>query len=388
MNPSENDTSIKNTLKNDIPDPHADNIYENFPLEAIYFYITGSCNLKCRHCWIDPRYVKKTEDSDFLPFQTIRSIIEQAIPLGLSSVKLTGGEPLLNPDISKILEYLQQTSIRVAIETNGTLLTQEIANKIAECNGPFVSVSLDGCTAETHEWVRGVPGCFNSTLEGLQNLQDAGVKPQLIFTLMRRNMDEVFHFIDFAKKLEVGSVKVNILEPTSRGKKMHDLGERLGIGEYIAIGEKIELINASDNSFPIYYSHPIAFRPLSQMFSSGGCGCSICGIHGIIGVLCDGSYALCGVGSTEPELSFGKSDNINLKEIWSSHPILNEIRKGLPNLLEGVCAVCGMKKLCLGSCIAQNYVKNRSLWAPNWYCDAAFNEDLFPSSRLFPGNRR
>ena len=52
MNPSENDTSIKNTLKNDIPDPHADNIYENFPLEAIYFYTTGSCNLKCRHCWI------------------------------------------------------------------------------------------------------------------------------------------------------------------------------------------------------------------------------------------------------------------------------------------------------------------------------------------------
>ena len=121
------------------------------------------------------------------------------------------------------------------------------------------------------------------------------------------------------------------------------------------------------------------------MFSPAtGDGCRSCGILGILGVLADGSYALCGIGVTVPEMVFGQAGRDRLKEIWLNSPILNQIRAGLPKRLQGVCAECVMRQVCMGSCVAQNYYRKRDLWAPFWYCEAAHRRGLFPKSRLRP----
>ncbi|HNX51405.1 MAG TPA: radical SAM protein, partial [Thermoanaerobaculaceae bacterium] len=71
------------------------------PLHTIYFYVTGSCNLRCRHCWIDP--VTESQRSTLhLPWRELKPIFEEARALGLSSVKLTGGEPFLHPAMPQI----------------------------------------------------------------------------------------------------------------------------------------------------------------------------------------------------------------------------------------------------------------------------------------------
>ncbi len=77
------------------------NIQENhpqmdFPLEQIYFYLTEGCNLACRHCWLSPKLQKDNITHPSLSMELFESIVEQAKPLGLESVKLTGGEPLLH----------------------------------------------------------------------------------------------------------------------------------------------------------------------------------------------------------------------------------------------------------------------------------------------------
>jgi len=141
-----------------------------YPLNQIYFYLTEGCNLACRHCWIAPKYQAGEHTYPSLPLDLFRSIIEQAKPLGLSGVKLTGGEPLLHPHIHEILEMIHSEELRLTVETNGVLCTPELAEKMAECKGHFISVSIDGADAETHEWVRGVPGCFQAALEGVKNL--------------------------------------------------------------------------------------------------------------------------------------------------------------------------------------------------------------------------
>ncbi|MBN1103494.1 MAG: radical SAM protein, partial [Deltaproteobacteria bacterium] len=148
--------------------------------------MTEGCNLRCRHCWIAPPYRGETLISPALDLPLFRSIVEQAKPLGLSSVKLTGGEPLLHPRISGILHYLSGEDVGLNVETNGVLCTPERAGEIARCKDPFVSVSIDGANAETHEWVRGVEGCFRAALEGIRNLVAAGLHPQVIMTIMRR----------------------------------------------------------------------------------------------------------------------------------------------------------------------------------------------------------
>ena len=160
-------------------------------LNQIYFYLTQGCNLRCRHCWIAPKF--QTEDSIWpsVDFELFKDIIRQGVDLGLSGVKLTGGEPLIHPNIEQILDHVCETGLRLTIETNGTKCTPEIVEKIVKNKGAFVSVSLDGDDAETHEWVRGVPGCFDAALEGVRNLVRSGLRPQIIMSVMRRNADKM-----------------------------------------------------------------------------------------------------------------------------------------------------------------------------------------------------
>ena len=162
---------------------------------------------------------------------------------------------------------------------------------------------------------------------------------------------------------------------------MHAEGETLSIAELVELGAWVENQLAAKTRLRLIYSHPVAFKPLNRIFGERGDSCSICGIFGIIGVLASGSYALCGIGESVPELIFGHASSDQLKAVWENNPVLNEIRNGLPKLLKGVCGDCLMNSRCLGSCVAQNYYRSQDLLAPFWYCEAAMKEGLFPKSR-------
>ena len=357
-----------------------------YSLGQIYFYLTGGCNLRCRHCWIAPTFEENEHSKHSLDPDLFRSIIAQAKPLGLSAVKLTGGEPLIHPHIEDILDHIRQEDLRLTVETNGTRCTPQLAEKMRSCNGAFVSVSLDGADAETHEWIRGVPGCFDAALEGVRNLVDAGFHPQIIMSVMRRNRHQVESIVRLAESVGAGSVKFNLVQPTSRGERMHERGETMGVAELIELGTWVERELAPQAKVKIFYSHPPAFRPLGRMFGDNGDGTGVCGIFGILGVLGDGSYALCGIGESVSELVFGHAGTDRLEDVWN-HPVLVEIRDGLPAQLEGICSRCFMRSCCLGSCIAQNYYRSKHLWAPFWYCEAAEKLGLFPETRAAPDKR-
>jgi SynChlorMet cassette radical SAM/SPASM protein ScmF len=355
------------------------------PLQNLYFYLTEGCNLKCRHCWIAPKYQAPTGTVPSLSVDLFKSIISQAKPLGLSAVKLTGGEPLLHPEIFELLDVVNDEGLRLTVETNGVLCTPELAAKLKSTGErPFVSVSLDGTDAETHEWVRGVPGSFDGAIQGIRNLVEAGFRPQLIMSIMRRNRDQMEPLVRLAEQLGAGSVKFNIVQPTSRGEKMHAAAETLTLEELIETGAWVEKTLSASTSLTVVYHHPPAFRPLGNIFGEEASGGGRCGINGILGVLSSGSYALCGIGEAIPELIFGDASKDRLEDVWNGAPALQELRDGLPGRLTGVCGECVMNSLCLGNCVAQNYYSNRDLWSSFWYCEEARSKGLFPESRLRP----
>ena len=356
---------------------------QKFPLNQIYFYLTEGCNLRCRHCWIAPKYQSEGEKATALDLELFRHIVDQAKPMGLSAVKLSGGEPLIHPQISEILDYLLGQDLTVTIESNGIACTTELAAKIRACKNPSVSVSLDGSDAATHEWMRGVEGCFDATVRGIKNLVDAGFRPQVIMSLLRRNKGQMEDLVRLAESLGAGSVKFNMVQPTARGERLHEAGETLLIEELVQLGQWVESDLSASTSLQLFYSHPTAFRPLNRMFGHQADGCGQCGIFGILGVLGDGSYALCGIGETVPDLVFGHADRDRLEDVWNGNPVLQELREGLPSRLQGICSECLMKSVCLGNCIAQNFYRSKSLWGPNWYCEEAAKRDLFPNTRLF-----
>jgi SynChlorMet cassette radical SAM/SPASM protein ScmF len=367
--------------------PENENV-RSYPLNRIYFYLTEGCNLRCRHCWINPKYQSGETSWPSLDFALFRHIVGQAKPLGLTGVKLTGGEPLLHPDISGILEYLRLQELGVTIETNGVPCTQSIADQIATLKTPFVSVSIDGADGETHDWVRGVKGSFEEALRGVRNLVKAGLKPQIIMSVMRRNREQIEPVVRLAESLGAGSVKCNIVQPTARGELMKEAGESLTIHELTEIGAWVENTLAKETTLPVMYGHPRAFRPLSAMFGEKADGCGTCKILNIMGVLSDGAYAMCGIGEAVPELIYGHAERDSLEEVWNQAPLLLELREGLPHKLEGICGDCLMKKICLGSCIAQNYYKSKHLWAPFWYCEEARETGVFPEGRKKGAGRR
>lgn len=352
-------------------------------LRSLYLYLTEGCNLLCRHCWLAPRldatgFERRTLDPD-----VARRVLDQAAPLGLQTVKLTGGEPFLHPGIADLLEQVRSRDLRLRVETNGTRVTPELAEQVGACRSPFASVSLDGPDAESHEHVRGVPGSFAGALQGLRHLAAAGVKTQVIMTVMRHNMDGLEGVVRLAEDVGARSVKFNVVQPAERGAQMHRSGATPSVPELVDLGRRVESELARRTPLRLLFSYPMAFKGLRHMFDEeDGVGCSACGVLDILGVLPDGSFALCGVGRTVSDLVFGHADTDDLGTLWREHPTLQALREGLPGRLEGVCSRCLMRHRCKGACLAQNYYSTRSLWAPYWFCREAEEAGVFPASRL------
>jgi len=367
----------------DVPDRTTN----HYPLKTIYFYLTDECNLRCRHCWISPEYNPDGKAGRFLPIESLRSIIRQAKPLGLTSVKLTGGEPLLHPDMMGILDIIREEGLKLTLETNGVFLSRELARKIAGEVTPFVAVSLDGATVGTHEWSRGVDGCFDDAIRGIKNAVAENIRTQIIMTLMRNNVGEMEEMVRLAEDLGASSLKFNVLQPTERGLQMFERGETLGVEELLKAGSRVENELSRKTAMKLIFGHPMAFKRMSFLFDDNG-GCGTCGIRGIIGVLADGSYALCGIGEHVRELVFGHSSTDRLEEVWKAAPLIRQIREGLPKKLEGACGDCMMKSWCMGKCIAQNYYSTKSLWAPYWYCEEAKKLGQFPQSRSISSSQK
>jgi SynChlorMet cassette radical SAM/SPASM protein ScmF len=349
-------------------------------INTLYFYLTEGCNLACRHCWMGPRFDATGSHYPTLPVELFETAIREAKPLGLSCVKLTGGEPLLHPHFTRLLEIVRREELSLTIETNGLLCTPEIAAEIAKSPNRFVSVSIDGTDAATHEWVRGVPGSFEAARQAVRNLVAAGIRPQVIFTVMRHNAGQVDAIVRMGEELGAHSVKFNIVQPTARGENLHESQETLHIADLIKLGRYVEEELAPKAKLKVLIDFPRAFRALHGIARGDGCG--TCGIFGILGVIAGGHYALCGIGEQVPDLVFGEVGKDRLEEIWRENAILKALREGLPERLEGVCGRCLMKRSCLGQCVAQNYYRKGSLLAPNWFCEKAEEAGLFPASRL------
>ncbi len=348
-------------------------------LDTIYMYASGACNLNCSHCWINPEFQEHaTTSSLHLSSALVKTAVEQGKPLGLRSVKLTGGEPLINPAFRDIVEFISSEGLGIVVETNGTLVTSEIALLLASTPKPtFVSVSVDGSDAGTHDGLRRVEGSFARAVQGIKYLVAAGIRPQLICTLHRNNAAQIRGVVELAKELGCGSVKFNHVQPAGRGKEFSELA--LSVAEIIELNRMIEDEIVPVAGIPVLPDIPFAFqKPARFLRSSPG----RCNIHNIIGLLANGDLALCGIGTSVDDLLYGNVRTNSLEDIWKNSPKLLELRDLIPDQLEGICSRCIHKCFCKGTCVASNYNTGGKLNAPYSFCREAETLGLFPRSRI------
>jgi len=348
------------------------------PLTSLYLYIAGSCNLACRHCWISPTYEPDNSKGQFLKLEYVKKAVSEAKPLGLRSVKLTGGEPMLHPQIREIVEYLDNENIHILIETNGTLVNAKIASYLkSKKRVNFISVSLDGSTAASHEALRGVPGSFDQAIQGIKNLVSTGFQPQMICTLHKNNGHEIDKIIALAKDLGCGSVKFNILQQIGRGDGFY-AKDGLSVKEVLTLYNELVKKSMNISNLLIHFDIPIAFKPIKEILHETN---SHCAIHNVLGILANGDYALCGIGTIEKKYVFGNACEHSIDTIWESNQILNEIRLKIPFKFEGICRDCIFCETCLGHCIISNHERDVKLTNPFPFCMEADLLGLFPYSR-------
>ncbi|UCG36916.1 MAG: radical SAM protein [Candidatus Bathyarchaeota archaeon] len=207
------------------------------PFEVVWNF-TYTCNLKCRHCYEDAGTLKQelsTEEACF----AIDSLSKVA-SVGLPALSFSGGEPLMRRDFFEVAAYARKKIPYLSVATNGTLLTRDNARQLKDVGISYVEISLDGATKDVHEEFRRVPGCFEKTIQGIQNSIDEGLDTCIATTVHRENLDEFESILELSDKLGVRFMHFNYI-PTGRAKDLVelDLSPRQRLSILQALGTKI-----------------------------------------------------------------------------------------------------------------------------------------------------
>ena len=193
---------------------------------------TVACNLACVHCRAS---AQTAPDPDELTTDQVFDLIDQLVELSRPILIISGGEPLMRPDIYEIAAYGTHRGLRVAVSPNGTLLTPEAVGNLIRAGVKRISVSIDGSTAARHDAIRAVPGAFDAALAGLARCREAGLGFQLNTTVMRQTRDDLAAIRDLAVRIGAEAWHVFMLVPTGRGK----IDDEVSPAEYEAILNQI-----------------------------------------------------------------------------------------------------------------------------------------------------
>ncbi len=153
--------------------------------------LTERCNLSCVHCYINRPAGDRAAMAQELTTEQVKVILDTIAAAGCLFLLLTGGEVLLRPDFGEIYRYARQLGMLVNIFTNGTLLTPEIADLLAESRPYMVEITLYGATAETHDAITGVPGSFERTRRAIDLLLERRLRLGLKTIVLKPNRHEL-----------------------------------------------------------------------------------------------------------------------------------------------------------------------------------------------------
>jgi len=182
----------------------------------VVWNVTQRCNLACAHCYLD---AQDRAGRDELTTEEARAFIDDVAATGSPVLLLSGGEPLMRPDIFELGRHGVNRGLRVVLSSNGTLVTPEVAARIAETGFSYVGVSIDGMPAR-HDELRRKPGAFESALDGIRNALTAGVKAGIRFTLTRRNASDLDDILDLVEREGVPRFCLYHLVYAGRGREM------------------------------------------------------------------------------------------------------------------------------------------------------------------------
>ena len=337
------------------PHHHHNNQAKGPSLRLVAWEITRNCNLSCVHCRASATMGPYEGELDT---QAGFRLLDQIKEVGDPIIILTGGEPLLRPDIFDIASYGTDLGLRMVMAPNGTLITEETAAKMVESGIKRISISLDGATRKVHDRFRGVEGAFKGALKGVELAKKAGIEFQINTTITKSNLDQIPAIQELAVELGAVAHHIFLLVPTGRGKYIVD--KEINALEY---EDTLNWFYDQREKTPLQLKATCAphyYRILRQNAKRDGKKVTF-ETHGLDAVTrgCLGGVGFCFISHTgivQPcgflDLNCGDVTKQPFHEIWNNAEIFQNLRNF--DGLTGKCGACEYRKVC-GGCRARAF---------------------------------
>lgn len=184
---------------------------------AVHVEVIGACNLTCAHCFADPL----PRQRGLLTLDELDGLFADLASIGALRLGLTGGEPLMRPELLGILDSATAHGLHPCLTTNALLLDERIARELGRRELVWLNVSLDGATAQSNDAIRG-PGTFERVLEKLAMLREHA-RFTLAFTITRGNAEEVDACARLAREVGAFNAVFRPLYPVGAARHRPDL---------------------------------------------------------------------------------------------------------------------------------------------------------------------
>ena len=195
--------------------PLADPRRRTPPGPVVIWNLVRRCNLTCKHCY------SISADIDFpgeLDTQQVFDVMDDLRAFGVPVLILSGGEPLLRPDIYDISQRAKDMGFYVGLSTNGTLIDEQNIDRIAAVGYDYVGISIDG-VRETHDRFRQKQGAFDASMHAIRLCRSAGIKVGMRFTPTQDNAQELPLLLDIMEQEDVDKLYVSHLNYGGRGNR-------------------------------------------------------------------------------------------------------------------------------------------------------------------------
>ncbi|MBF0319204.1 MAG: radical SAM protein [Nitrospirae bacterium] len=333
--------------------------------------LTSVCNLSCRHCYASAGSVATHE--------TRLSDVESALPemraAGVRVAILSGGEPLLRPDILDIARAVRAAGISTALSTNGLLIDRANIGTIQQCFD-YIGISIDG-SPDIHDSFRGMAGAYEKSLGAIRTCMEHGVEVGLRFTLSALTHESLPFIFDLVRAEGIPKLYISHLVTSGRAETVPSLdaatyarAERFIIEKAFEFYENnvpVKIVTGNNDSEAVMLlslfkeRYPLRYDNLYERLRAWGgnqAGVKLVNITSAGEVKPDPffQYSMGNIGQGE---SFSR--------IWSSNGLLSALRER-PRALKGRCKACHYLDICNGNSRARAYAATGDYFSEDPLC--------------------
>ncbi len=340
---------------------------DSSPLKWVAWETTKQCNLKCIHCRSNaalPYFQGVGTEQGFL-------LMDKVAAFARPVFVLSGGEPMLRPDIFELAKYGDSLGFKMAMATNGSFIDDEACEKIKSSGIKIAALSLDGPDAGVHDDFRKQAGSFAAIIKAARKFREHSVEFIINSSFTRRNQSFIPQTYGLAKELGAKAWYMFLVVPMGRGKELLD--ELISPEDYEAIlrwhhgaettGDNILMRPTCAPSYYRIFSEEQKKKGLSAERRSlsyspgGGRGCVAA--RSIAYISAEGDLFPCSYFTQSGGNIFDKS----LSEIWDS----DLFRSFRGDAGDGRCGRCGYQRTC-GGCRARALIYSGDMKSDDPYC--------------------